>query len=120
MKYIKQFRYYGTGSRADNNYPSYSSPTAFLTALTQGNIFQDYGSITKLGIQCRPNTHFRLNDSIHDIVIGETGIYELDLEGFGHIFKIQFNASDLRIFDQPGVTDRLLIDIVYEGSGVSE
>lgn len=101
------------------NYPAYSSATAYLTALTSGNIFQDYGSISKMGIQCRPNTRFRLNDSSYEIVVGETGIYEIDLEGYGTIFKIQFNADDLRIYDQAGVTDRLLIDIVYEGAGVS-
>ena len=119
MKYIKQFRFYGTKDRASMNYPAYSSATAYLTALTSGNIFQDYGSISKMGIQCRPNTRFRLNDSQYEIVVGETGIYEIDLEGYGTIFKIQFNADDLRIYDQPGVTDRLLVDIVYEGAGVS-
>ena len=117
--YIKQFRFYGVGDRAVNNYPAYSSPNAYFTALTSGNIFQDYGTITKLGIQCRPNTRFRLNESSYDIVVGETGIYEIDLEGYGTIFDIKFNANDLRIYDQEGVTDRLLIDIVYSGAGVS-
>lgn len=118
-KYIKQFRFYGTKDRASNNYPAYSSPNAYFTALTSGNIFQDHGAISKLGIQCRPNTRFRLNESSYEIVVGETGIYEIDLEGYGNIFAIQFNAADLRIYDQAGVTDRLLIDIVYSGAGVS-
>ena len=120
MKYIAQFRYYGCGNRKSQNYPdTYSSATAYLTALVSGNIFQNYGQITKLGIQCRPGTRFSLNGSEYYITIGETGIYEIDLEGYGQIFQIQFNAEDLRVFDNANVTDRLLIDIVYEGAGVS-
>lgn len=92
---------------------------AYFTALTKGNIFQNHSGISKLGIQCRPNTHFTLNDSQYEIVVGETGIYEIDLEGYGIIKSIQFNAKDLEVYNQPEVTDRLLIDIVYSGVGVS-
>lgn len=118
-KYIKQFRYYGCGDRKSQNYPNFTSAEAYLNALTNDTLFTDYGGITKLGIQCRPNTRFYLNKSPYEIVVGETGIYEIDLEGYGQISSIKFVAEDLRIYDQAGVTDRLLIDIVYEGAGVS-
>lgn len=53
-------------------------------------------------------------------MIGETGIYELDLENVGRITAIRFDANDLEtIYTQPdNQAIRLLIDIVYEGASV--
>ena len=84
-----------------------------------GNIFQEYSAITQLGLQGRPGTVFYLNDSQYPIVIGETGIYEIDLEGYGQIFRIKFESSSLKWYDEDGKGDRLLIDIIFEGSGES-
>jgi hypothetical protein len=41
------------------------------------------GSISQLGIQGRPGTSFYLNGSTLPIVLGETGIYEIDLQNYG-------------------------------------
>ena len=73
MKQIKQYRYYGKGNA--NTYPSDLDDAK----LTSGNLF-DGIAISQLGIQGRPNTCFYLNDSVFPIVLGETGIYELDLD----------------------------------------
>jgi hypothetical protein len=48
-----------------------------------------------LGIQAMPGTLFYLNNSKHAISVGTTGIYELNLEGLGQIFSIQFNRDSL-------------------------
>jgi hypothetical protein len=49
-------------------------------------------------------------------MVGETGIYELDLENVGRITTIRFDKSDLDAFYNPEYqSDKLLIDIVYEG-----
>ena len=85
MKAIRQFRYYGSdlinnNFAKENNFPKDAS---FPERLVLGNIFQEYSAITKLGIQGRPGTTFYLNDSNYPIVVGETGIYEIDLEGYG-------------------------------------
>lgn len=120
MKAIRQFRYYGgwhdqNNEKAKaNNFPAGSD---FPERLVRGNIFSDYSAITKLGIQGRPGTSFRLNDSQYSIFIGETGIYEIDLEGYGQIFSIQFDGPSLEWYDNEGKGDRLLIDIVFEGEG---
>lgn len=113
MKLIQQFRYYGKDS--DQNYPRNIMTE---TNLTGQNIFNEYGSITHLGIQGRPGTKFFLNESLYSIVLGDTGIYELDLEGYGRIYHIYFDEYSLAKYDAPTNTDRLLIDIVYEGGGV--
>ena len=49
--------------------------------------------------------------------MGITGIYELDLEDYGQIFEIRFSSESLTDYGTAGSTDRLLIDIVYEGAG---
>ena len=113
MRKIFQFRYYGSSNK--NNYPKLSN---YYGILTQGNIFKDYGVVSKLGIQGKPGIKFYLNNSRHPISIGETGIYELDLENIGRINSIRFDYKDLEYYDQDFLGERLLIDIVYEGAGI--
>ena len=47
--------------------------------LCSGTAFTDYTPIVQLGIQALPGTKFTLNTNLDPIVIGTTGIYELDL-----------------------------------------
>lgn len=111
MKYIKQFRYYGENN--EKNYPQYSN---YYGMLYKGNILQGLGVVSQLGIQARPETKFYLNNSPHPIIVGKTGIFELDLEGRGVITSIRFDQSSLADYNAPNNTDRLLIDVVYEGA----
>lgn len=108
MKQIKQFRYYGNGSN-DNE------PQGMLkTVLTSGKLF-DKIAVSQLGIQGRPNTCFYLNESAYPIILGETGIYELDLQDRGTITSITFASHTLDKYEFTG--DRLLIDVVFESTG---
>lgn len=113
MKQIKQFRYYDANN--SQNYPS-DFGAKYYGMLTAGNIFDGHGDISHLGIQAMPGTKFYLNDSPLPIMIGSTGIYELELEGLGHIYKIKFDANSLDLYEGVTNTNRILIDIVYEGS----
>lgn len=115
MKYIKQFRFYGNNN--EKNYPSNWSN--YYGMLTKGNILSELGPVSQLGIQARPETTFYLNDSRYPIVIGRTGIFELDLEGRGIITSIKFDSDSLSVYNQKNNKDRLLIDVVYEGVGVN-
>ena len=110
MKQIKQFRYYS--SKNANNYPALGN---YFKTLSTGNIFASHGNISHLGIQAIPGTKFYLNDSPNPIIIGATGIYELEMGKLGHIFAIRFDAETLVWYDAPGNTARILIDIVFEG-----
>jgi hypothetical protein len=101
---IMQFRYDDTTKVA---YPD----TLERTDLTEGNIFMNK-SIIQLGIQATPGTKFYLNQENvlnnqenNYIIIGNSGMYELNVEGWGQITSIQFVDSTLR---------QLIIDIVYE------
>lgn len=106
MKQITQFRYYG-----ENRVENTENTTKKL--LTTGNIFNGY-NISQLGIQARPGTKFWLNNSRYAIWVGDTGIYELDLQNSGYIYQIRFDSDSINVYDAVGNTDRLLIDIVYE------
>jgi hypothetical protein len=66
-----------------------------------------------LGIQGRPGTMMFLNGQEYPIVIGETGIFEIDLQNYGQIFSIRFTGDSLDDYQEHD--DRLLIDIIYEG-----
>ena len=110
MKYIKQFRYYGEDHQ--DNFPQY---TNYYGMLKSGNILQGLGVVSQLGIQARPETKFYLNGSDSPIVIGKTGIFELDLDGRGIITSIRFDPKSLDDYNAPNNTDRLLVDVVYEG-----
>ena len=110
MKYIRQFRYYGIGS--EKNYPT----DLTYGELKAGNIFKNCGAVTQLGIQAVPGTLFYLNNSSSSIAVGSTGIYELNLEGLGVISAIRFDQHSLERIEEN--SDGILIDIVYEGTGV--
>lgn len=107
-KKVTQLRYGGDNSA--NNWPTTIKKRNFI----EENVFDSYNSISQMGIQGQPGTAFVLNSGDAPIVLGETGIYEIDLENRGYISSIYFldNAS----FDKyvSGATT-LLIDIIYEG-----
>lgn len=110
MKQIKQFRYYG--STSNSNYPTI---TNYKKTLIEGNIFASHGGITHLGIQALPGTKFTLNKSSLPIIIGFTGIYELEMNNCGHIFAINFDPTTLEWYEGADNSAHILIDIVYEG-----
>ena len=109
MKQIMQFRFEGVQHK--NNYPQFSDNK---NKLTKGNIINDYRLVSQLGIQGPPGLRFYLNKGNDPIIIGKTGIYELDLENIGRIFAIRFNAEDLENLVEKS-DSRLLIDIIYDG-----
>lgn len=118
MKRAFQFRYYG--SQHSQNYP-YDKFYNYYGQLVSGNIFQDYGTITHLGIQAPPGTMFRLNNGESWITVGSTGIYELDLSGLSYISDIKFDAACLQLLEKNNTTNRgILIDIIYDGIEVNQ
>lgn len=110
---IKQFRYYGLQGTL-NNPKNYPEDTTYA-ALAAGNIFKNYNPVVQLGIQATPGTKFYINNSTTPIMVGATGIYELDLEGLGSIASIKFDRTSLN-----DITEEtpLMIDIVYEGASL--
>ena len=77
--------------RADKNQPF----DLTYAKLVDGSVFDTPSCypIVQLGIQTLPGTKFYLNNSIEPIIVGYTGIYELDLDNQTEIFKLTFNNT---------------------------
>ena len=113
-KYIRQLRYYG--DRDERNYPqSEDEGYISMNQLINPNFFAQYMPIVQIGIQTLPGTKFYLNDNVrkYPIIIGYTGIYELDLDGIAEINSLAFDASSIQTINN---TDDayLIIDMICE------
>ena len=109
-KKVSQLRYYGNGN--NNNYP------VNITAqdLVSGQAFTNFGSIYQIGIQTLPGTKFFLNGSAYPIIIGITGIYELEVTNFSTIKQIQFDPTAISLIENNS-SAYLIIDMLYENGG---
>ena len=105
-KKVKQIRYYN-----DNHGQNYGGPN--YRNLISGSVFSNYMPILQLGIQTIPGTKFYLNGSNNPIIIGNTGIYELNLQGLTEINSLQFEASSVALIKN-NESAYLIIDIIYE------
>lgn len=81
--------------------------------------FSYFAPIEQLGIQTLPGTKFYLNQSEEPIIIGGTGIYELDLRNTTAILSsLRFDAESMDIIDKVD-NGYLIIDIVYTGGNTN-
>lgn len=106
---IKQFRYYG-----DSHVDTYPTDLTKIQ-LCEENILQGLGSgVIQLGIQAPPQTIFYLNSNQSHrnggIVVGSTGIYELEVKNLTYLTTLQFDAETL--------PNNLIIDVIYQEQGV--
>lgn len=111
-KQVKQFRYYSETETRTKNYPAGISHRN----LVSGSIFANYMPIIQLGIQSLPGTKFYLNNSTNPIIIGQTGIYELNLEGMSEITALTFDAKSISAISNNN-NAYLIVDIIYEKRG---
>lgn len=113
-KQVMQFRYYGknTAERA-NNCPNN------ITAqnLASGVIFSKYTPIIQLGIQTLPGVRFKINNSENYIVVGATGIYNLNIDGLAEIFSLKFDPKSIELISStPGAY--LIVDDIYKSGEI--
>ena len=116
---IKQFRYYSEGDFRNQpqllNSGSNAESAATYLNLCNGNVFKNNHvyPILALGIQTLPGTKFYLNGSVDPIIVGSTGIYELDVIDKAEIINLRFDSTTLlTIRDSDG--GYLLIDVLYD------
>lgn len=104
-KKIMQYRFYGDDN--SKNYPDLITSSKLIS----GTAFEDNFPITQLGIQTLPGTKFYLNEGNTPIIIGSTGIYELDLEGLTEINNLSFDARSLKRINEVD-SAYLIIDMI--------
>ena len=108
---VQQIRYYGDHkSDSDKNQP------ANLTGnrLRSGSVFNQYTPMKQIGIQTMPGVKFYLNNSIEPIIIGSTGIYELNVENLTEITALSFDTTSINMINQTPSTSYIIVDILYE------
>lgn len=105
---VKQFRFYSENDTLRNQ-PTNITPQK----LSSGSVFADYLPIKQLGIQALPGTKFKVNNSSEPIVIGSTGIYELELPDDVEITALSFEASSIAMLSNLE-NSSLIVDIIYE------
>ena len=113
-KSFGQIRYYGdkVSGTDSHNWP----PHVTRMNLSNGFIFNDLYPIVQLGVQTLPGMKIYINDHQYPIVVGQTGIYELNLEGSSSIYKLAFGGDVLKVIhDNPSAY--LIVDYVSEREG---
>ena len=113
-KTVRQYRYYND-SQSGNNYPPGDNGISYAR-LASGSIFFDnsLGGIIQLGIQTLPGTKFYLNNSMTPVIIGYTGIYELDLSNLAtEITALSFDENSLKTIKEVA-NAYLIVDAIYD------
>lgn len=116
MAKIAQFRYYGESN--ENNYTSIRNgemPSKNNLKIRGSDLFNKCYPIVQLGIQTLPGTEVYINECDFPMIIGSTGILDLELDTTVQITGLAFSEQTLdRIASTAG--GYILIDILYEGS----
>lgn len=117
---VKQFRYYNDKSsevseNKRNQPTTLDGTTTLITSehYANGDVFGKYFPVTQLGIQALPGTKFYLNEAVDPVIIGATGIYELDLTNGIQISKITFDPKSMEIIKNND-NAFLIVDIIYD------
>ncbi len=115
---IKQFRYYNDTNNLGKNSPSVvtidgADVNVSYAHYVSGAVFGECFPVLQFGIQSLPGTKFYLNNGNDPIIIGSTGIYELDLEGQTEITQIQMDGGSMKTINDND-SAYLIIDIIYD------
>lgn len=121
---IKQYRYYAEAVENSSNGNEKNQPKEIVSEsggyiptsynhYVSGLVFGDAFPILQLGVQALPGTKFYLNNALEPIIIGSTGIYELDLEGQTEINAISFDLESMELIRNNN-NAFLIVDIIYD------
>ena len=120
---IKQYRYYANSNNPsvgnEKNQPiEIASESGSQIPVTHdhycsGLVFGNAFPIIQLGVQALPGTKFYLNNALEPIIIGSTGIYELDLGGQTEITAINFDLESMKLI-RDNNNAFLIVDIIYD------
>lgn len=87
--------------------------------LSDNNLTISNCLIHQLGVQGMPGTAININDSSNNILIGQTGIFELNLVDTTKINSVKITLPTLPSKDEnhisPPLTFYLLVDVIYSG-----
>jgi predicted nucleic acid-binding Zn-ribbon protein len=61
-----------------------------------------------------PGVKFYLNNSVEPIVVGSTGIYELNVENLTEITALTFDTISINMINDTPSLSYIIVDILYE------
>ena len=108
-KRIKQFRFFSETDKTHN------TPNTTYQTLVSGNVFSSVLPILQIGIQALPGTKFYVNSSTSPVIIGVTGVYELNLGDNTQITSLSFDGNSLKAITNCS-TGGLIIDVTYDNN----
>lgn len=79
-------------------HPTSSINTVGITrdTLVTGSAFSNYLPLSQLGVRALPGTKFYINGTDSPVIIGFTGMFELDLSKGGSVTSLTFDANSLQ------------------------
>lgn len=80
--------------------------------MISGEAFSSYQSIFQLGIQAPPGTIFYINNNSNQIIVGSSGVFELDLLNKASIDSLKFDSKSIA-FIQENDSSFIIVDILY-------
>ena len=108
MKRVLQYRF-GNNDIQPNN----SDEQINATNLINGGIFANHVPIIQLGIQTLPGVKFYINGSDEPIIIGVTGVFELDCTAGTYITALRFEKASVEMINGTP-SAYLIVDTIYE------
>ena len=87
-------------------------------SLIDGTAFENFYPIVQLGIQAVPGTRFFLNDSKYPVIVGPSGIWEIDASAGTAIRQLIIDDGSLILNENAQSTHGIIIDMMYAGEGI--
>ena len=95
---------------SDKNFPLNLTPEQLI----DGSIFLDYMPLSQLGVRALPGTKFYVNGSSTPVIIGFTGMFDIDLTEGGFISDLKFDTTSIKAIQQND-SAYLVVDMAYLG-----
>ena len=98
-----------------NQYNSSMSNTT-AAAMKSGAAFANLSPIVQLGIQAPPGTKFYLGSTGNALMVGASGVFQLDLREKGAISGLRFDEQSIN-FVELTKSSYIIVDVLYGGGG---
>ena len=107
---FKQIIYCNDKAENKYNYPS----TIKGENLVDGSAFSDYMPLSQLGIQAPPGTKVFFNGDTIPVIIGFTGLFEVNLDYGGVVNSMAFDSASIENV-QSNDSALIIVDMAYVG-----
>ena len=108
MQRFQQIVYYND-THPENNFPA----NIVASDLTEGRMFEGR-TFSQLGIQAPPGTKFYVNNGANPVIVGYTGLFQIDLTTGCSITNLHFAPDSLQ-FINDNDNLYLIVDMAFEG-----